>query len=352
VGGSHLVKTYGYTKQEILDDGFNIDYEINYLPESSNELELLKSTSILIEMLANYLEKEKPEALLVLGDRYELLPVSYACLMSGTLLFHISGGEVTEGAIDNQIRHAVTKIANLHIVSNMECKKNILSMAEEDWRICVSGEPALDFIHKMPNISKNELFQELNLDAGLDLFLCTFHPDTISKEINPQNISSLFKDILNKYPHAQILATAASSDPGGVEINQELNELNDKLTRFKFIPSLGQRRYYALLNYVVVMIGNTSSGIIEAQSFKVPVINIGDRQQGRAQNVNTLNVAMDLEKIIYEIKNVIDPKFLKDIQGCNNIYGDGHSSERIVSFLKDIMKNKSKKEIFLKKSTF
>jgi GDP/UDP-N,N'-diacetylbacillosamine 2-epimerase (hydrolysing) len=351
VGGAHLKAEYGLTKQEIIDDGYDIDYEIDYLPNDTNGTELAKASGFLLESLAKVVAQARPDAFLILGDRYELIPVAYTALLTNTLLLHISGGEVTEGAMDNQVRHALTKMAHLHFPSNEQSKKNILAMGEEDWRICVSGEPGLDYIKVMNKFDRLSICQQLKLDPNFRIFLCTFHPETLSLNLMPAQIIDLFKKILIQFPDAQILATAANSDPSGAEINDALRKIVGKLDRYSFISSLGQKRYYSLLEHTALMIGNTSSGIVEAQSFYVPAINVGHRQQGRDQNINTINVEMDSEKIISAIESALSSNFKTRIQVATNIYGDGNSSVRIIEFLKK-NSQKSKAELLLKKSVF
>lgn len=353
VGGSHLEPQFGLTKNEIIEDGHKIDFEIPYISSSStSSFQALKDLSILQNKFSAFLESEKPDACLVLGDRSELIPVAFSCLMTNTPLLHISGGEVTEGAIDNQIRHALSKIANLHFASTEECKLNLLKLAEEEWRIAVTGEPALDYIIQMPKINKNELFEVLKLQVDKKVILCTFHPETISQDLSADFIQDLIVDVSKKFNNYQILITASNNDIGGLEINQTLSSLSKIYSNIYFIESLGQKKYYSILEYTDLMLGNSSSGIIEAQSFAVPVVNVGGRQQGRIRNTNTLDADIDKNNILMQIEVALSENFKKSFSKEKNIYGNGNASAKIIDFIKTIFDQYSIKEILIKKSNF
>lgn len=332
VAGGHLSKRFGYTKAEVEADKRKIAAEFDFLAEPPEDDYLTRSLAKLQEQIGAWLFKEKPDWIVVLGDRFELMAVAFAALVNRVPLAHISGGDITEGSLDNQVRHAVSKIAAAHFPANETAKKVLLSLGEEESRICVAGEPGLDQVLNMDYIPKDELFSQLGLDNELPVALITFHPDTVSNSINADFVESAINDLINK--GFQVLATGSNFDEGGDKINHMLENLKAK--NFKFIMSLGQKRYYSMLKHTALLLGNSSSGIVEAQSFNVPVVNVGSRQLGRLANPNVINAQDNLGTINFAVLKATDPKFKKEFFDKPNIYGDGKASQRIVEFLKNI----------------
>ena len=290
--------------------------------------------------------ENKPDLLMILGDRFELLPVVLAATLNKVPIAHISGGETTEGAIDNQIRHALTKLSHIHFPATETYGRNIISMGEEPWRVCVSGEPGLDLIQRVQLVEKNELFVDLGLNIKDPVVQVTFHPETISNKISPKLVESACKIFLNK--GFQVLATAANFDEGGSGINRVYELLAKENKSLVYHKSLGQKRYYSMLKHAALMIGNSSSGLVEAQSFNLPVINIGDRQKGRLANPNVVNAAADEIEIEKAFLFAISEQFQSGFYGKENIYGDGNACNRIISFLEKIEWQRllSKKDCF------
>lgn len=347
VGGAHLNKNYGFTKTQIIEDGFNISGEFDFLSDNPSSDYLTKATAKLTEEIGLYFQNNKPDLFIVLGDRFELLAAVSSALIYNIPIAHISGGDVTEGAVDNQIRNAITKMSHLHFPATEIYKQNILKMGEEAWRICVCGEPGLDELLHINFYSKEELFKELELDINKPVICATFHPETISNEITPKFIENLFLKILEMTDY-QILVTSSNFDHGGNEINDLLGKLTNNYPNLKYIKSLGQRRYYSLLSYASLMLGNSSSGLVEAQSFNIPVLNVGDRQFGRLANKNVYNVIIDTVEILNAIKVITTQSFLNSFKNQPNIYGDGNASDRIINFIKTI----DTQQILVKRSTF
>ncbi len=347
IGGAHLNHEFGYTKSQIVADGFEIEAEFDFLKDSTANDYPTKAMAKLSEQIGLWFVDNKPDLFIALGDRFELMPAVVAALIYNIPIAHISGGDVTEGAIDNQIRNAITKMAHLHFPATEIYKQNILKMGEEEWRICVCGEPGLDEILTADFYTKEELFHELNLNILRPVICATFHPETIAGKINAELIEDVFLRILNT-THYQILVTAANFDKGGNEINEKLEELTLKYANLKYVKSLGQRRYYSLLKYADLMLGNSSSGLVEAQSFNLPVINVGDRQAGRLANIGVYNVEAIPDKIIDAIDIVTDITYLDNFRNQPNIYGNGHASEKIIDFIDkvDFQKLLVKKSVF------
>lgn len=345
-GGAHLLPEFGNTIAEVHADGFVPDALFPFL-STGNGQTITDSMSLLLKQAGDYLSTSKPDLLVVLGDRFELLPVVSAALVLNIPIAHISGGDVTEGAIDNQVRHAITKMAALHFPATQEYKQNIMKMGEEEWRICVAGEPGLDEVLNMQYLPKKELFADLGLNIGMPVALCTFHPETIENEITPAFVKEVLESIADTGEY-QALVTAANFDTGGREINSVLEELEASHKRIRFVKSLGQKRYYSLLRYASVVLGNSSSGLTEVQSFNIPVINVGKRQAGRLANPNVYNVVPAVKPVLDALQFVATSAFREQYYGKSNIYGDGRAADRIYAFLK----NTDKKRLLLKKSIF
>ena len=348
VGGAHLIEDHGNTVDEIINDGFDIDCKLPFLDNENDATALTRAMSKLQLQIGEYLANKKPDILVVVGDRFELLPVVSAALVLGVPIAHLSGGDVTEGAIDNQIRHAVSKISHLHFAGTEKSKINLLKMGEEEWRVFNVGEPGIDCILSINFINKKELFLDLNLDESKPTVIATLHPETISNVINEEYVSELIHRLLLEFPFHQFLFTASNFDLGGNVINETLLKLSSKFDQLKFVASLGQKRYYSILKYADFMLGNSSSGIIEAQSFLLPVINIGSRQEGRERNVNTIDVSLDLDEIISAARKTQDANFRSLIEGSSNLYGDGRCSDEIIKCFESV----EKEDLFLKKSIF
>jgi GDP/UDP-N,N'-diacetylbacillosamine 2-epimerase (hydrolysing) len=347
VGGAHLLEEFGMTIDEIRKDRFPISCTFNFLTEKKRKDALSYSLSILQKQFGEYILKFAPDLMVLMGDRIELMPVATACLLYNVPLAHISGGEITEGAQDNQVRHAITKMAHIHFPATEEYKSNIMRMGEEEWRICVSGEPGLDLLNTINYIPKTELYRELKLDARKKLIICTFHPETISRKITPQFVQSTLEQITSQTGY-QVLVTAANFDQGGTMINSMLEELSANNKNIIYVKSLGQRRYYSVLKFASLMLGNSSSGILEAQSFNLPVVNVGDRQKGRTINPNVCHVTINVREIIKAIDHVMTPDFKSKYHNQKNIFGDGTACEKIMRYLEkvDFEKLIYKKTIF------
>ena len=333
VGGAHLVKEYGQTVTFIEADDIPIACKLPFLFGDEEKDVLTRSLASLQQQIGKYFSENKPDILVVLGDRIELLPVVLAATLNKIPIAHISGGETTEGAIDNQVRHALTKLSHIHFPATKIYAKNIISMGEEPWRVCVSGEPGLDLIDRINYIDKVDLYAQLGLDEKKPVVLVTFHPETISNKITPQLVSSVCKALI--YREYQVLATAANFDEGGPEINRVYESfVSQKMISYQ--KSLGQLRYYSMLKYAAMMVGNSSSGLVEAQSFNLPVLNIGDRQKGRLAGLNVIHVPADFHSIERGIQVALSVEFKKQYFDQPNIYGDGQACNRIISYLEQV----------------
>jgi len=347
VAAGHLSSLQGNTISEIEKDGFPIGARINNLVEENDASAVSISNGKLQIELANYLDKNKPDLLVVLGDRSELIAVVSSALFQSIPVVHLSGGEITEGATDNQIRHAVTKMSHLHFPSTEIYAENIRKMGEEDWRICVAGEPGLDDVLHLSIPTEKEFRSHYEIPENIPFILSTFHSETINQSIDKTFITDLIANLCSS-TKAHLLFTAANTDVGGIEINETLLEISKTNPRVSFVESLGKTNYYAAQHYASLMLGNSSSGLIEAQSFQIPVVNVGSRQQGRLRNPNSVDVAVDVQKVIEAVQFVSSEAFKQEYIGKANLFGDGKASERILHFLKSVDWEK----LLLKKSTF
>lgn len=347
VAGGHFSHSQGYTVTEIDADGYPIAAKIEHHGEDSSGTSVSISNGNLQIQFAQFLDEYKPDLVVVLGDRSELIPVVSSCLFQSVPVAHISGGEVTEGATDNQVRHAVSKMSHLHFPATEVYKKNLLSMGEEEWRICVSGEPGLDEILSIELPSRDDFFDRFGLPWTEQLVIATFHSETIGQTINRAFLTQLISELCS-HTKAHFLFTAANTDLGGAEINDTLQEIAEQNERVTFVHSLGRVNYYAAQRYSSVMLGNSSSGLVEAQSFGIPVINVGSRQDGRLRNLNCIDVPVDVSAILEAFEKATSAEFKRSFTGQPNIYGDGHASEQIVQFIRETRWD----DLLLKRSTF
>lgn len=349
VTGSHLAAAFGSTVAEIEEHGFKIDARIDMGLEDTSKFGLAKSLGRCATLFAETLQQLKPDLLLVLGDRYELLPICSAALLLDIPIAHISGGDVTEGAIDDQVRHAVTKMAALHLVSSQEAAKRVRQMGEEDWRICLAGGPGMDNLRRLPVLLRQALALDLGLDPAKDWALMTWHPETkISLEDNLQAARHIVEALASQ-ANLQTLATYANADHGGSEINQYLEQAARKQSgNLMVCPSLGQLRYVNMLREVKFMIGNSSSAIFETPALRLPAINIGNRQKGRLLTPNIISCGTSLSDINAAINHLNSPAFKTANQNFDSPYGDGFFAEKALSAIKNALA-KGNQTLLLKK---
>ena len=348
VTGSHLMEEFGNTYRQIEEDGFFINKRIPF-PIRGNDLnDLGKAVGTLSSSLVESFEKLSPDLLMVMGDRYELLSVISSSVLSAIPVAHISGGELTEGAIDDQIRHAMTKISHLHYVANEVYEERVKQMGEESWRICNCGEPGLDNLQRQEIMGKNELQENLKLDLSKPTALVTYHPVTLEREGLKFQIDELLTTMenLTLEEGLQFVITYPNADEGSKLIIETWKKFVDQKDTAVLIKSLGQSRYLSALKYLTVVIGNSSSGLVEAPSFNMPVINIGNRQKGRMRGSNVIDVGYSNNEITLAVKEILkNPKKVK----CFNPYGEGNSSVKILSHIKNIYTNRTKQQLMTKK---
>lgn len=303
----HLSKLQGETYKEIEKDGFNIDYKVymadDEAPDNANSI--AKAISRGVSGFADAFDALKPDLLLILGDRYEMLAVVSAALIYRIPIAHLHGGDITEGAFDDAIRHAVTKMSHLHFTSTEAYRHRVIQLGEQPDRVFNVGALGVENIMKTDFMTKEEIEQSLNFQITDKCFLCTYHPVTLSNMSSETQILNLL-EVLDNYQDYHIIFTYSNSDTNSQIIIIRIQEYVDRNPgRCMFIPSLGQRRYFSALKYVTAVIGNSSSGIIEVPSFGIPTLDIGDRQKGRMAADSVIHCGYSTEEIKEGISKVV-----------------------------------------------
>jgi len=337
VTGSHLTPEFGYTYKEIEKDGFLDYYKIDMLLTTTSKSNIAKSMGVLSIEFSDLMERILPDLVIVTGDRYELLPICNSSLVMGIPIAHISGGDITEGAIDNQIRRAISAMATYHFPGNQESGKRLINMGLNPKNVFVVGEPALDNFNRLKTLSRIELAKKFNLDIRKKWYLLTYHPET-TRSLN-QNLVVIHNiiEVLKEIDNVQVIITKTNADYGGREINYYLEKETEKEKhRFFFFDNLGQLNYISLMKEVACIIGNSSSGIIEAPSAKCPVINVGNRQTGRLMSDNVICCNGTREDISSALAQLNSRKFLEKLKFTETPYGNGHATEKIIDILKSL----------------
>ncbi len=346
--GMHLSPEFGLTVREIEAEGFRPDKKVDMRLTGGSGLANAQSIGLGLEGFANALAELKPAIVVLLGDRFELFAPAIAALMLRIPITHIHGGERSEGAIDESVRHAITKMASLHFPATESYRRRIIQMGEAPERVFNFGAPGLDQIYKQPLLTRTELEQELGLSLQHPASLVTYHPATH----DPGSVDTQVRQLVGAIKASRVNAvfTMANADAQGARINAQLRAVcKQNPGRFRWEPHLGHSRYLSCLKHFALMVGNSSSGLTEAPSFRIPVVNIGDRQRGRVRAANVIDVPCSRAAILRGIKRALSPRFrasLRDMHNPYDRYQDGRASERI----KDILKNVQLSEDLLKKS--
>ncbi|MBI3332857.1 MAG: UDP-N-acetylglucosamine 2-epimerase (hydrolyzing) [Candidatus Omnitrophica bacterium] len=335
VTGMHLEPEFGLTVREIEADGFAIHDRIDLSLRSDRPEGIAESMGQGVIGFARSFGRSRPDLLLVLGDRFEMAAAALAALPFKIPVAHVHGGEVTQGAMDDALRHAITKLSHLHFAATKESAGRILRMGEEPWRVRVSGAPALDQLRSLPLLSPQELAAKFGLDLKRGLLLVTCHPVTLEYEQTEWQVGELLKALAES--GEPVLFTAPNADTCGRIIRRRIEEfVRARPDSASLVPNLGTRAYFSLMKVAAAMVGNSSSGLIEAPSFGLPVVNVGTRQEGRTRAENVIDVGYPREEILAGIRKALSPGFRATLQGCVNPYGDGKASEIIVKALKEI----------------
>jgi GDP/UDP-N,N'-diacetylbacillosamine 2-epimerase (hydrolysing) len=326
----HFSEEFGNTHNQIQKDGFFIDEKIENLLSSDSKTSIAKSTGLATILLSDAFIRLNPDVVLILGDRFETHAAATTAMLMNIPIAHIHGGEITEGSVDDKIRHSITKMSSLHFTSTNEYRNRIIQMGEPSDMVLSVGAPGIDNIVNNNLLGKGELEDELDWKFKGITALFTFHPETLSVVDTRTEIKRILEVI--GVSSINVLFTYANSDDGGKVINNEIEKFASKdKKRYLVVKSLGQLKYLSAMKHLDFVIGNTSSGIIEAASFQKPVINIGNRQLGRLQSGNIVDSSIDnLEE---SINIVTSESFIEHCNKVVNIYGDGNASHYIVRSL-------------------
>lgn len=336
VTGMHLAPEFGSTVDAIVADGFQIDARVDMLLASNTPVGVAKSVGLGVIGFADAFATLHPDIVVLLGDRFEIFAAAQAAMFANIPIAHLHGGEVTEGAVDEGIRHAITKMAHLHFVAAAPYRDRVIRMGEQPDRVWTVGAPALDNVERLDLPSERELADSVGLPMGGPLFVITYHPVTRSTEPPDASVHALLT-ALDRFPDARLLFTKANADAAGARINELLQQyVAANASRAVLVASLGQRRYLAAVRHAAAVIGNSSSGIVEAPALAVPTVNIGDRQRGRLMARSVINVADDATAITAGIERALDPEFRRSLSGADSVYGAPGASTAIVEILRSV----------------
>jgi UDP-hydrolysing UDP-N-acetyl-D-glucosamine 2-epimerase len=331
VGGAHLADGGRGTVSEIVATDVPIAARIPFDIGASDRAARGDAAATALARFAGTLAGLAPDVLLLYGDRLELLPIATAAVMTETPIAHLCGGDVTEGAIDDQVRHAVTKLSHLHFPATPRSADRILQMGEQAARVHVVGDPALDHFRRGERATAGELADHLGFEPDGKTLVVTLHPTTLDLAATRTEAKNLAA-VLRRH-RGRVVITAPAPDPGAEIVRAELESLAREAAHVVFVESLGSRRYRGLLAVAGAMIGNSSSGLIEAASVPLPVIDIGRRQRGRERAANVLWVSGEENEIATAVERALSPDLRESLVGLQNPYGTGHASEKIVDVL-------------------
>lgn len=333
VTGMHLAPEFGLTVREIEADGFAIARRVEMLLSSDTPGGVAKSLGLGVIGMSDALEALRPDLVVLLGDRFEILAAAQACLIHTIPVAHIAGGDVTEGAFDESIRHAITKMAHVHFVTNELSARRVRQLGEDPARINVVGSPGLDHLNRRPLLDRSALEQALGARLGRRNLLVTFHPVTLESGESERQMSELLAALDATPPDITLWVTKPNADTGGRALTAMLDAwAAPRSDRVHLYTSLGPLRYLSLLAQADAVVGNSSSALYEAPSLKIPAVDIGDRQRGRLAAASVIRCAPDRSSI----GAAIDRALAMDCHDVVNPYGDGYSAGRIVTVLRDV----------------
>jgi UDP-hydrolysing UDP-N-acetyl-D-glucosamine 2-epimerase len=328
--GSHLSPELGYTVREIENDGFRIDARIECLLSSDTDLGMAKTIGVATLSLADALGQMRPDLLLLIADRYELLAPASVALALRIPIAHIEGGEISAGAIDDAVRNALTKMSHVHFTGTESARRRVIAMGEAEWRVHRTGAPSLDHLRRQTLFTREQLESRLQLDLGRPTTLVVYHPVTLLRDTT-QEAEALFA-ALASLPE-QILFCYPNADAGSRALIERTRSFLSQGRQGRLFVNLDSLTYWSLLRQMDLLLGNSSSGIMETPSLALPTVNVGRRQEGRERARNILDCSPDASSILEKVRVARSGEFRRSLGGMTNPYGDGHASERIVQVL-------------------
>jgi UDP-hydrolysing UDP-N-acetyl-D-glucosamine 2-epimerase len=328
--GAHLSPQFGETVKEIEKDGFPIAARLECLLSSDTDVGMAKTLGLAVLSLADLLGQMRPDLLLLIADRYEMLAPAAVALTLRIPIAHIEGGEISEGAIDDAVRNALTKMSHIHFTSTEGARARVIAMGEEPWRVHRAGAPSLDHLRRSRLLGLPELEERLGLDLQRTTVVVAYHPVTIVRDTT-QEADSLFAAL--REVDAQILFCYPNADAGSHALLERTRAFLSTRNDARVFVNLDSVTYWSLLRQVALLIGNSSSGIMEAASFALPVVNVGFRQKGRERARNVLDAEPETKAVLTKIGEAMSLAFRESLAGMTNPYGNGNASEKIVQVL-------------------
>ena len=336
VGGTHLSSEFGNTIDQIEKDGFPIKQRLDFLFSSDSSIGIAKSMGAALVQATDSFQKNSPDLLIVLGDRFEAMAISQAAMLERLPIAHIHGGEITEGLIDEAVRHSITKMSHLHFTSTEEYRNRVIQLGEDPINVFNVGAPGIDSIKSLNLLDRDSLSEQLDFDLTAPFFLITYHPVTLEENGAINALNNLL-EVIEAYSDYKFVITYPNADPDSRPLINLLKRFkDDQSDRVLLIESLGQLKYISLLKYCEVVIGNSSSGLIEAPSLNVATLNIGRRQSGRISGETVINCQEDKYSIRLSLDKALSKEFKDICKKSNNPYGDGGSSERILDIIESV----------------
>jgi GDP/UDP-N,N'-diacetylbacillosamine 2-epimerase (hydrolysing) len=334
VTGAHLSSTYGNTVDEIDSDGYSDYHVIDLNLVDNTQAGVVRSIGTGLERFVSLFEQIRPDAVLVLGDRYEIFSSVVAAAFLGIPIIHIHGGELSLGSIDDSIRHAITKFSHLHFTAAGIYRKRVIQLGESPKRVFNCGGLGVDAISQVRLLSRAELENKLNIHFSERNFLVTFHPVTINPDSGSNRVEEIFS-ALKTFSEATIIFTLPNADAGSAQIRKKIIDYGKANKNVYIFTSLGQINYLSCLSIVDIIIGNSSSGLIEAPVFGIPTVNIGNRQNGRLKSDSVLDCKLESRSIVSSIRRALDPSFRTIARDAANPYGEAGASQKIFEVIKN-----------------
>jgi UDP-hydrolysing UDP-N-acetyl-D-glucosamine 2-epimerase len=332
----HLAPEFGETVQTIEADGFRVDARIEMLVSSDTPAGTAKSIGLGLIGFADAFDRLDPDIVVLIGDRFEMWAAAQAAFVGQRVLAHIHGGETTEGAFDEGIRHSLTKLSHYHFATAEPYRDRIVQLGEEPDRVFTVGAPGIDHIGRTPLLSRTSLATELGIPVDSPIFAVTLHPATLEKAVDTEVVSDALISALEAFPHVCIVITESNGDPGGRSINQRMSTFAANSPNVSLHTSLGQKKYLSLIREADVVVGNSSSGIFEAPALGTPTVNVGSRQAGRLRAASIIDCPPVKEKIVHSIRIALSAEFRSSWPERLSLYGDGCASKDIVQLLRTV----------------
>lgn len=331
--GSHLSSAFGNTLNEIQADGLPVAAKIPIPIDGDRKDDIARAAGAAISSFTSYFFENRPDLLVVLGDRYEIFSAVFSAALLGIPIAHISGGDTTEGAIDEFLRHSITKMSYLHFTGCEDSRRRVIQLGENPERVFNVGEPGLENAATLANLTLEELSADLDFPLTERSYaVVTFHPVTLETESGEAQLRQLIQ-AMDAFPQLNYIVTLANADAGGRAINQIWEEEGRCRRNWLVIPSLGAKRYVSALRFAGFVLGNSSSGIVEAPFFHIPTVNIGDRQKGRVMAGSVLCCSPTVSDITSAMRRAMTPEFRAAAAQASSPFGDGHTSEKILPVL-------------------